>query len=267
MPEGDTIFRAATSLRTWMGGRVVSAARSKRPIGIDRLIGRHIERVEANGKHLLMHFVHPDAEHALVLQTHMRMTGSWHVYEVGAAWKRPKHQATLVVEAGERVAIGFNIPIVSLDTEHWMRSTPALRSLGSDILSASFDLNDVLRRLATQPADRALGEVLLDQTIVAGIGNIYRCESLFACRHNPWAPLGSLTEAQRRNLIGSAQSLMQANVGTDVGRDFGRGRSVANVYRRTRRPCRVCSTPIESALQGIQARRVYWCSVCQSQVA
>ena len=263
MPEGDTIFRAASNLRTWIGGRVVTAARSKAPIGIERLVGRTIERVEPNGKHLLMHFVRPDAEQALVLQTHMRMSGSWHVYETGAAWKRPRHQATLVVEAGERVAVGFNIPIVSLDFETWMRSTPSLRLLGSDILSPTFDLDDVVRRLATQPDERAIGEILLDQTVVAGIGNIYRCESLFLCRHNPWRAIRTLTEVQRRDLIMAAQTLMRANLGADVGRDFGQGQNKSNVYRRTGRPCRVCSTPIESQVQGTQARRAYWCPTCQ----
>jgi endonuclease VIII len=246
-----------------MGGRIVTAARSKAPIGIDRLVGRTIASVEPNGKHLLMHFVEPDAARALVLQTHMRMSGSWHVYESGVVWKRPRRQATLVVEAGERVAVGFNIPIVSLDSETWMRSTPALRLLGSDILSAAFDLDDVLRRLAAQPAERAIGEVLLDQTIVAGIGNIYRCESLFLCRHNPWKAVGALTEEQRRDLIVVAQTLMRANLGADVGRDFGQGQNKSNVYRRTGRPCRVCATPIRSEVQGTQARRAYWCPACQ----
>lgn len=246
-----------------MGGRVVTGARSKQHIGIDRIIGSTIERVEPSGKHLLMHFAKPAAEHALVLQSHMRMTGSWHVYETGTAWKRPRHQATLVVEAGGRVAVGFNIPVVSLDTETWMRSTPALRLLGSDILSPTFDLDDVLRRLAAQPRDRAIGEVLLDQTVVAGIGNIYRCESLFACRHNPWQPIGALSEVQRRDLITTAQTLMRANLGADIGRDFGHGQDLANVYRRTGRPCRVCSTPIRSEVQGTQARRAYWCPACQ----
>ena len=246
-----------------MGGRIVTAARSKVPIGIDRLVGCAIERVEPNGKHLLMHFSKPDADQALVLQTHMRMSGSWHVYETGVLWKRPRHQATLVVEAGERVAVGFNIPSVSLDSETWMRSTPALRLLGSDILSTNFDLGDVVRRLAEQPDERAIGEILLDQTIVAGIGNIYRCESLFLCGHSPWKPVGALTEAQRRGLIVAAQALMRANLGADIGRDFGQGPNKSNVYRRTGRPCRVCSTTIQSQVQGTQARRAYWCPTCQ----
>jgi endonuclease VIII len=286
VPEGDTIFRTAASFRTWMGGRVITAARSKSPIGIDRVVGRTIDRVEPNGKHLLVHFGdgsagargEPDCVGpggSLVLQTHMRMTGSWHLYAAGAIWKRPKHQATLVLEAGDRVAVGFNIPIVSLDTESWMRSTPALRLLGPDILSVSFDLEDVLARLSGQPDERALGEVLLDQTIVAGIGNIYRCEALFACRHHPWTPVGALTDRQRRDLVLTAKELMEANIGSpeggndgrDLGRDFGKGPGEPNVYRRAGRPCRVCRNAIESEVQGTQARRAYWCPDCQPKLA
>jgi endonuclease VIII len=242
-----------------MAGRVVTEARSKLSIGIERIVGRIVEKVEPNGKHLLIHF-----SDGLVLQTHMRMTGSWHLYGSGALWKRPKHQATLVIEAGERVAVGFNIPIVSLDTEAWMKSTPALRSLGSDILSKSFDIDDVLRRLTQQSAQRALGEVLLDQRVVAGIGNIYRCEALFACRHHPWTGVGSLDDSARRRLIITAQTLMQANLGgAEIGRDFGRGPNEPNVYRRAGRPCFVCGTAIESEVQGGQARRAYWCPSCQ----
>jgi endonuclease VIII len=222
-------------------------------------VGRTIERVEPNGKHLLIHFAGD-----LVLQTHMRMTGSWHLYAADAIWKRPRHQATLVIEAGDRMAVGFNIPIVSLDSEAWMKSTPSLRSLGSDILSTSFAIDDVLSRLGQQPADRALGEVLLDQRVVAGIGNIYRCEALFACRHHPWTMAGSLDEAARRRLILTAQTLMQANLGgAEIGRDFGRGANEPNVYRRAGRPCFVCGTAIESEVQGGQARRAYWCPSCQ----
>jgi endonuclease VIII len=268
-----------------MAGRVVTAAESKLPIRIERVVGRTIDRVEPNGKHLLVHFglsataIEGELrEPALVLQTHMRMTGSWHLYAAGAEWKRPKRQATLVIHAGERVAVGFNIPIVSLDTESWMRSTPSLRLLGPDILSVGFDLEEVLARLAAQSPERALGEVLLDQTIVAGIGNIYRCEALFACGHNPWTGIGTLTDGQRRDLVGTAQALMQANIdrpesaegGTDtrnvsrdLGRDFGRGPGEPNVYRRAGRPCCVCRTAIESEVQGTQARRAYWCPSCQ----
>jgi endonuclease VIII len=249
-------------MRTWMAGRVVTAVSSKMHLGVERIVGQTIERVEPNGKHLLIHF-----SGDLVLQTHMRMTGSWHLYAADAIWKRPKHQATLVIEAGERVAVGFNIPIVSLDTEAWMKSTPSLRSLGSDILSTSFDIDDVLRRLVQQPTDRALGEVLLDQRVVAGIGNIYRCEALFACRHHPWTTVSSLDDAARRRLITTAQTLMQANLGgedREIGRDFGRGPNEPNVYRRAGRPCFVCGSAIESEVQGTQARRAYWCPTCQA---
>jgi endonuclease VIII len=252
-------------MRTWMAGRTVTGAHSKLPIlpvSVHQLIGRTIERVEPNGKHLLIHL-----SGDLVLQTHMRMTGSWHLYSADAVWKRPKHQATLVIEAGGRVAVGFNIPIVSLDTEAWMKSTPSLRSLGSDILSASFDIDDVLLRIARQPSDRAWGDVLLDQRVVAGIGNIYRCEALFVCRHHPRAGVGALDDAARRRLISTAQTLMRANLGSEVGRNFGLGLNEPNVYRRAGRACFVCSTAIESEVQGTQARRAYWCPRCQVRAA
>jgi endonuclease VIII len=245
-------------MRTWMAGRIVTQARSKVGIGIERIVGRTIERVEPHGKHLLVYF-----SGEFVLQTHMRMTGSWHLYSADAVWKRPRHQATLVIEAGERFAVGFNIPIVSLDSEAWMKSTPSLRSLGSDILSPSFDIDEVLQRLARQASDRAVGEALLDQRVVAGIGNIYRCEALFACRHHPWTGVGLLDDLARRRLIITAQTLMQANLSVESGRDFGRGPNEPNVYRRAGRPCLLCGTTINSEVQGTQARRAYWCPGCQ----
>ena len=275
-----------------MAGRVVTAASTARKVEgvrIARILGHTITRVEAKGKHLLVTFERPEnppypttdvetseancanEDHeaegaspgAFVLQTHMLMTGSWHLYQAGVPWKRPARQATIVIEAGDRVAVGFNVPVVRLETVNHLRTERSLSRLGPDILASNFDLAEVLQRLSNQPVDRAIGEVLLDQRIVAGIGNIYRCEALFAQRLHPWRTLGGVAEVERSSLLQVARDLMRANLNVDVGRDFGNRPNESFVYRRAGRPCRCCGAAVQSKLLGAQARRAYWCPACQ----
>jgi endonuclease VIII len=271
MPEGDTIFRTAAAIRKWIGGRVVTAARSDvSGVRAEELVGRTVTEVRAVGKHLLMQFDSDDGESLLptllpplLLRTHMLMMGSWHVYSRGAAWQRPTKQARIVIEAGDRLAVGFNIPVLELSAES-AQFASGVAHLGPDVLMPSFGATAVIPRVRRLPADRAIGEVLLDQTVVAGIGNIYRCESLYIERINPWMVQGMLSSAQLVELLETASKLMKQNLEpAKVSRNLDAGASQTWVYRRANRPCRTCATPILSRAQGPQTRTAYWCPTCQ----
>lgn len=263
MPEGDTIFRAARSLRTWLEGRVITGARSQRArVPADRLVGTSVTAVEARAKHLLVRFSSGD-----VLHTHMRMTGSWHVYRAGERWRKPDWQARVVLEAGERVAVCFEAPVVELLGAEDAARHPVLAGLGPDVLVEPLDLAEVRRRAEWRPPGLPIGELLLDQQVVAGIGNIYRCESLFLAGVHPWRPRSSLEASALDDVVRTASSLMRANLDPRQGfeRRFGDGHDHAGpwVYGRARRPCHRCRVVVRSALLGDQPRRVWWCPRCQ----
>jgi endonuclease-8 len=253
MPEGDTIYRTAETLRRWLGGREITAARS-RVYGFPalRLVGKRIAGVEARGKHLLIRL-----DGGQVLHTHLRMSGSWHVYPADRPWRRPESQARLVVEAGDRVAVCFNAPVVELLQAKAEGAHPSLGRLGPDVLADELDLAEVLRRARTRPPELAVGELLLDQQVVAGIGNIWRCEALFVEGRNPWTERQKLTDDDLDALVTTASSLMRANVvGTAPAHEHC-------VYKRAGQPCRRCGTSIEARRQGEHARTAYWCPACQ----
>jgi endonuclease VIII len=214
----------------------------------EAMVGRTVERVEAQAKHLLIRF-----SGGLTLHTHMKMTGSWHVYPAGARWRKPGWQARVVLEAGDRVAVCFNAPVVELLTERDEAEHPALAGLGPDVLKPPIDMDEVRRRAARRPADVTIGELLLDQQVVSGIGNIYRCEAMFLCGtdpHTPWP------EADLDALVATASKVMLAQLEP-------RAIYQPHVYGRTGQPCTRCRTPIRSELYGEQPRTVYWCPNCQ----
>jgi endonuclease VIII len=184
--------------------------RSYRVPGLDaaRLVGAAISTVESQGKHLLIRFSTGDTLH-----THLRMTGSWHVYSVRARWRLPESQARLELRAGDRVAVWFNAPVIELLASRAERMHPGLVGLGQDLLGQdSLDLS-AARDRARRRAERSptIGDLLLDQRVVAGIGNIYRCESLFRCGIDPWTPVGALSDAELDSLFATAAELLQAN--------------------------------------------------------
>src|SRR5947207_4727279 len=156
MPEGDTLYRTAETLRRWLGGREITAAQA-RVAGFPalRLVGQRVEGVEARGKHLLLRL-----DSGQVLHTHLRMSGSWHVYPTGQRWRRPESQARLVVEAGDRLAVCFNAPTVELLQPNAEGSHPSLGKLGPDILAAALALDEIRRRARPPPPERALGQLL-----------------------------------------------------------------------------------------------------------
>jgi endonuclease-8 len=248
MPEGDVLFRTAATLQKWLAGREVTAATP--PAG--PMVGRTVAKVEANGKHLLVRF---DSGH--VLHTHLRMTGSWHVYSTGERWWRPPSQAKVAITCGTRVAVCFNAPVVELLVPGGEQAHPSLSGLGPDVLDQPLDLEEIRRRARRRPPATALGELLLDQRVVAGIGNIWRCEALFLQGASPWAAVSSLTDEELDALVATAGRIMRTSLGPFTGRPS------RWVYRRAGLPCRRCRTTVRSRPQGEQARTAYWCPTCQ----
>jgi endonuclease-8 len=237
-------------------GRTVTAFRSRVPaLAAEarrrRVEGSVITAVEARGKHLLVRFGSGAALH-----THMGMTGSWHLYRRGSRWQRPESHARAELEAGDVVAVCFVprvLEIVGAADEGTHRS---LSALGPDVLDPSADAAPAVAALRARP-EAEIGAALLDQTAVAGIGNIWRSEALHAARVDPFATVAELDDASLTRVVRWAMRLMRASV---RGED-DRGR--VQVYRRAGRPCRRCGTAILTARQGRQRRSTYWCPACQ----
>jgi endonuclease-8 len=209
--------------------------------------------VDTVGKHLSVRF-----DNGLSLHTHMRMTGSWHVYRPGERWRIPERLAKAVLEVDGTVAVLFNAPVVELT-----RGDERTAHLGPDILDGDLDVERVVRR-ARSLGNVPVGELLLDQRVTAGIGNVYRNEALWAERVNPWTGSASLSDAQLRGLFTCAHAAMRANLrSTEWARRFpGYGRGA--VHGRGGRPCPRCGTRIEVRAQGEHARLTYWCPTCQA---
>ena len=265
MPEGDTIFRTAEVLRAALVGRRIVEARAQAGPGLRRVpdlstvVAATVVTVEARGKHLFIGF-----DNGLTLRTHLRMKGSWHRYRPGEPWRLPMRQASAILETAESVAVLFNAPTVELLTDADLRRSKPLRELGPDLLSGSFDAADALRRLRDRGREE-LGNALLDQRALAGIGNVYKSEVAFLERLDPWAPVAAFTDDQLLGVIRTARRLLQANTrgGARVTTDSLAPGEGLWVYRRSGRPCRRCGTRIEQRRQGDLARLTYWCPRCQ----
>lgn len=265
MPEGDTVFRSADVLRRHLlGGEVREAWSQPRP-GLSRvpplarLVGMRVEAVESRGKHLLIGF-----SGGLWLRTHLRMRGSWHRYRVGEPWRLARERASAMLRTDTAVAVCFDAPEVELLTSAELERHAALGALGPDLLGVTFDAEESVRRLLSAP-NVPLGEALLNQRAVAGIGNVYKSEVCFLERLDPWGPVGAVDPGALQAALATARRLLQANVrgGRRVTTGIGApGRSLW-VYGRAGRPCRRCGTLIAGRRQGEQARLTYWCPRCQ----
>jgi endonuclease-8 len=273
MPEGDAIFRTARALDRALAGRTLTGFQSMLPhltrVDEDQpLAGRIVERVRAAGKHVLV-----ELSGNLVLRTHMRMNGSWHVYRTGERWRRPRPQMRIVLETDAYTAVAFNVPVAEFVRGRDLSRHPTLGQLGPDLLAASFDLDAAVERLRREDT-RRIAEALLDQRVVAGIGNVYKSEVCFLCRVNPFDPVVVLHDDQLRCLLSTARRLLQANVGPSATGQIVTRRTLRSmtgradpegslwVYGRAGRPCRRCSQAIRRAVQGEQARSTYWCARC-----
>ena len=274
LPEGDTIFRTARALQDALAGGVVTRFHSVFPaltrVAYDRpIVGRTIESVASRGKHLLMTF-----SGDLVLRTHMRMFGSWQVYQPGARWRRPARDMRVLVETVDAVAVGFTVPVAEFLTARQLARHPELRALGPDLLGEGFDDLEVAKRIRER-STALIGDVLLNQRVMAGVGNVFKSEVLFVAAVDPFAPVSSLSEAQIARIVAVAREQLAANV---LGRTqtlspaFGRRttrsldpREKLWVYGRGGGPCRRCGSKIEAKKTGIDARLTYWCPRCQER--
>ncbi len=253
MAEGDTILRAARRIDAALTGETVTVAAPNprgRAAGVERLDGRRLERVESHGKNLLLHFGD------LVLHSHMGMNGSWHVYPRGGRWRKPRRAAWAVLAGEGREVVQFGGPTLRLIPAARLTRDPQLARLGPDILAPDFDPEAVIASLRRDPT-RALGDAVLDQTLVAGIGNIFKSEACFAARLDPWRTVADFSDDDLLRVLEAARSLMLEAVAT--------GRHTYAVYR-ARRPCPDCGGRIVSRGQGDANRTTYWCPQCQSDL-
>jgi len=274
VPEGDTLFRTAVVLREVLLGRTVSSARG-RPDGVqlERVIGATIMSVESRGKHLLIDF-----SNGLTLHTHLRMHGSWHRYRPWETWKRPADRAVAVIGTPNAVAVCFDAPTVELMDTRAVAVHPQLSTLGPDLLAPEPDVERAVANLALPGrAGTAVGEALLDQSLLAGLGNVYRSEVLFIERVDPFLPLGQLAPGTAARLVGTGARLLHANrmepdrtttpdaLGGQPGSRGPRGAWDGRlyVYGSAGRPCPRCGTRIRTRVFGELPRRVFWCPSCQ----
>jgi endonuclease-8 len=272
MPEGDAIFRAARTLNRALAGHEVVRFESVLP-ALTRvhedtpITGRTIESVTAAGKHVLMRF-----SGGLVLRTHMRMNGSWHIYRPGETWQRARRDMRVVVSTKGFEAVGFNVPVAEFLRAADVARHDDLRLMGPDLLGVAFDEDEAVRRFRERDAVE-IADAILNQRIAAGAGNIYKSEVLFLCGVNPFAPVRLVSDDTLREILAVARKHLTANVkdpkgGITTYRGYrrGAGRDASErryVYGRARKPCRKCGTLIRVRAQGPHARLTYWCPKCQ----
>src|SRR4051812_29737910 len=262
MPEGDTIHYAANRIRPIVAGRVPDEVRTPHPrFALDRwperLAGRAVEAVDAHGKHLFVRF-----EGDLVIHSHLRMTGSWGTYGPGRRWRRSPRRAWLVLRAREHDVVQFDGPVLELQTASRARLDQRVAALGPDILAAEWgEAQDrrFLRRLREDDPTRPIGDALLDQRTLAGIGNLWKVEGCFEAGIDPWRPTGEVSDAEAVAIVDARRPKMQRSALDGNQTRFRR------VYGRAGRPCPRCggASPIRVRGQGDGNRATFWCPSCQ----
>jgi endonuclease VIII len=274
MPEGDTIYRAARTLNLALAGQTVTSFESALPrlsrMEIDQgVVGRAVEKVEAQGKWLLMHF-----SGGLILLSHMLMSGSWHIYRPGETWQRSRYNMRVLIGTPKFLAVAFNLPIAEFHTAESLTRREGFRSIGPSTLAENFDQTEVVARLRARP-ELEIGVSLLTQSLLSGIGNVFKSEICFACGINPFRTVADLSDEDLKCLVSKARKFMLANVTGSSGdkittfvpmrRTTGRANVSERlwVYRRTGEPCRRCGSAIVSRKQGFDARTSFWCPRCQ----
>ena len=282
MPEGDTIYRSARALAKVLVGRHVTkfdtgyahlaTVNDDRPV-----VGRLIETIEANGKWLLMHF-----SGDLILVTHMLMSGSWHIYKTGETWWSPRSAMRVLIEVEGWEAVAFNVPVAEFHTAASLLRKSSVPKLGPDILSKEYTAEsgvEALRARAQSHPEDEIANVLLNQRVLAGLGNVYKSEVCFAARVHPFRQMHTITPDEMLQMADVSQRYMKANVldgNTETGGDgiitySGSRRTTHNaneknrlwVYGRRGLECRRCGGTVEYRKQGPGARSTYWCPDCQ----
>ena len=260
MPEGDTIFRTAARLRPVLVGRRIEAVRARDPaFPAATLIERAVADVEARGKHLLMHL-----DDQRTIHTHLGMHGSWHLYQPGEPWSKDRRLAALVLEVPNCVCICFSPKVLQLLSADQLRRHAQLARLGPDLLGRQVDDAEVLRRFRLHDPT-PIGEAVMNQSIVAGIGNVYKSEILFLTQTNPLIPVGRLSDEQILKIAQTARQWMAKNLAGYPRRT----RSALDgqrlwVYGRNGKPCFECGQLIAVRRQGDLGRTTYWCPQCQA---
>ena len=279
MPEGDTVWRTARHLDQALSGHLLLESDIRVPaFATVDLAGLRVVGTVARGKHLLTRIgdrTEPGSGPAVTLHTHLKMEGSWHLYRKGSRWRRPGHQARVVLRTEGWTAVGFSLGVTEvIDRDE---ETHVVGHLGPDLLGADWDLDEAVRRLGSRP-DRAIGEALLDQRNLAGIGNMYKSELCFLLGVQPWLPVRDVPDLPKLAARGKVVLESNKNRGaqTTTG-DTRRGRQLW-VYRRDGQPCRRCGSPIKIATRGPgeaaggsvgagqeadRRRESYWCPHCQ----
>jgi endonuclease-8 len=256
MPEGDTIHNAAKRVGAALVGSEIRSIETPHPRhGKDRwperLAGRDVRAVDAHGKHLFLHF---DGD--LTLHSHLRMGGAWGVYRRGERWHRPPRRAWLVIRTDAHEVVQFDGPVLELMTEGRTRFDKRLAALGPDLLRDDFSEADFIRRLRDDDQTRGIGDALLDQRNIAGIGNIWKTEGCFLAGVSPWRKLESVSDAEALEIVRGIQPLMKHSA------DRG-GRTPRTIHERAGIPCPRCGTKIRTRGQGDDNRNAFWCPGCQ----
>jgi len=275
MPEGDTIFRTARTMGRALVDKPITAFRSTYPnltrIHDDTpLTGQLVSSVESRGKWLLIHF-----SGGATLATHMLMSGSWHIYRHGERWRKPRYDMRIVIENGEYIAVGFTVPVAEMHTAQSLARHPKIPLPTTDVLNSSFDSAAVTQRLLTH-GNETVADVLLNQSVLAGVGNVFKSEICFVTEVHPFCKVGALAPEKIVAVVAAAQKLVGANVLVDSGDTIvtygGRHRRTTHesdpgaslwVYGRAGEPCRRCSEPVRRRIQGSDARVTFWCPRCQ----
>ncbi len=288
MPEGDTIFRTARTLHRALANAVVSGFQSTyaeltRAADETTFVGQRIERVESRGKWVLMTFSSHDGKgercgEERILATHMLMSGSWHIYRTGEAWQLPADRARIVIRTAEYEAVGFRVPVARVHTPETLRRDRKIPRAAEDVLADSFDASAAADRLLKRTEDR-LADALLNQRVMAGVGNVFKSEICFLLGMSPFRGIGTLSRMEAEAVIATARRLLAANVLEDSGDRMvtyrGRKRRTTHaadpgaslwVYGRKGEACRRCGTAIERSIEGPDARSTYWCPECQPRM-
>jgi endonuclease VIII len=257
VPEGDTIHHAAARIRAVLEGRVPEEILTPHPRHrLDRwpqrLAGSAVRAVDAHGKHLFLRF-----HSGLTVHSHLRMTGSWGVYRKGDPWRRAPRRAWLVLRWEGWEVVEFDGPVLELRSDARLRSDPRLTALGQDVLGEDFNTTAFLSRLREDDPRRPVGDALLNQRTIAGIGNVWKAESCFAASVDPWRALAEVTDEEALSLVAFARERMP------VSAREGFAARPRSVYNRAGQPCPRCGTVIRRRGQGENNRVTYWCPGCQ----
>jgi len=259
--EGDTIHRTAIALRTALVGKPMVTFLAPRMPGPTPAPGRTIESVENHGKHLEILW-----DDGLILHTHMRMTGSWHLYRTGERWRKRTDQMRVSIEVQDWVAVCFNAPVVETYRQKDRYRHPGFGRLGPDLCRSNADLDECVDRVLDY-ADPStyVAEVLLDQHVACGVGNVYRCEVLWAMQLSPFASVGSLTEEDATQLITTAAKMLRANLDDSRRVTVPEMAGGLAVYGRNGQRCPRCGGTIQVKRIGEMNRLLYWCPDCQAR--